>query len=123
MVSTWRHDGTRPALRIVLAALAAVLIVIGGPGAEARAAAPQQKTFKSPEAVVKALIDAAAAQDVKALVSLFGPGSEDLVSSGDDAADARFVSRDEAMALVEWDETRRVISEAYARFGGNSPPP
>jgi len=43
--------------------------------------------------------------------------------AGDDAADARFVSRDEAMALVEWDETRRVISEAYARFGGNSPPP
>jgi len=38
--------------------------------------------------------------------------------AGDDAADARFVSRDEAMALVEWDETRRVIAEAYARFGG-----
>lgn len=36
---------------------------------------------------------------------------------GDDAAEARFVSRDEAMALVEWDETRRVIAEAYARFG------
>ncbi|MDR6627738.1 NUDIX hydrolase [Caulobacter segnis] len=38
--------------------------------------------------------------------------------AGDDAADARFVTRDEAMALVEWDETRRVIAEAYARFGG-----
>ncbi|WP_066684108.1 NUDIX hydrolase [Caulobacter sp. CCH9-E1] len=38
--------------------------------------------------------------------------------AGDDAADARFVSRDEAMALVEWDETRRVIAEAYERFGG-----
>jgi 8-oxo-dGTP diphosphatase len=37
--------------------------------------------------------------------------------AGDDAADARFVSRDEAMALVEWEETRRVIAEAYARFG------
>jgi len=37
---------------------------------------------------------------------------------GDDAAEAKFVSRDEAMALVEWDETRRVIAEAYARFGG-----
>ncbi|ADG08829.1 NUDIX domain-containing protein [Caulobacter segnis] len=37
--------------------------------------------------------------------------------AGDDAADARFVSRDEAMALVEWDETRRVITEAYERFG------
>jgi 8-oxo-dGTP diphosphatase len=37
--------------------------------------------------------------------------------AGDDAAEARFVSRDEAMALVEWDETRRVIAETYERFG------
>ena len=37
--------------------------------------------------------------------------------AGDDAAEARFVSYDEAMAMVEWDETRRVIAETYARFG------
>ena len=37
--------------------------------------------------------------------------------AGDDAADARFFSRDEALAVVEWDETRRVIAEAIARFG------
>ncbi len=37
--------------------------------------------------------------------------------AGDDAAEARFVSRDEAMAMVEWDETRRVIEATYARFG------
>lgn len=37
--------------------------------------------------------------------------------AGDDAAEARFVSRDEAMALVEWAETRGVIAEAYRRFG------
>lgn len=37
--------------------------------------------------------------------------------AGDDAAEARFVSRDEAMALVEWDETRRVIAETFDRFG------
>jgi 8-oxo-dGTP diphosphatase len=37
--------------------------------------------------------------------------------AGDDAAEARFVSRDEAMALVEWDETRRVIRETYERYG------
>ncbi len=38
--------------------------------------------------------------------------------AGDDAAEARFVSRDEAMELVEWEETRRVIAEAFERFGG-----
>lgn len=37
--------------------------------------------------------------------------------AGDDAAEARFVSRGEAMALVEWDETRRVIAETFDRFG------
>ncbi|MFY8210580.1 MAG: NUDIX hydrolase [Caulobacter sp.] len=38
--------------------------------------------------------------------------------AGDDAAEARFVSREEAMELVEWEETRRVIAEAFERFGG-----
>ena len=37
--------------------------------------------------------------------------------AGDDAAEARFVTLDEAMALVEWEETRRVIAETYQRFG------
>lgn len=37
--------------------------------------------------------------------------------AGDDAADARFFSLDEALAIVEWEETRRVIREAVERFG------
>lgn len=36
--------------------------------------------------------------------------------AGDDAADARFFTREEAMAAVEWDETRRVIEQAFERF-------
>jgi 8-oxo-dGTP diphosphatase len=36
--------------------------------------------------------------------------------AGDDAADARFFTRDEAMAAVEWDETRRVIEQAFNRI-------
>lgn len=36
--------------------------------------------------------------------------------AGDDAADAAFFTREEAMAAVEWDETRRVIAEAFDRF-------
>lgn len=38
--------------------------------------------------------------------------------AGDDAAEARFVSLDEALALVEWDVTRKVIAETFERFGG-----
>lgn len=36
--------------------------------------------------------------------------------AGDDAADARFFTREEAMAAVEWDETRRVIGQAFDRI-------
>ncbi|MBO9546588.1 NUDIX hydrolase [Caulobacter sp.] len=36
--------------------------------------------------------------------------------AGDDAAEAKFVTLDEAMAMVEWDETRRVIEETFERF-------
>ena len=39
------------------------------------------------------------------------------VVAGDDAADARFFDLDEALAVVEWEETRRVIREAFDRFG------
>jgi 8-oxo-dGTP diphosphatase len=37
--------------------------------------------------------------------------------AGDDAAEARFVSLDEALAMVEWDVTRKVIAETFERFG------
>ena len=38
--------------------------------------------------------------------------------AGDDASEARFFALDEALALVDWSETKRVIGEAMARFGG-----
>jgi len=37
--------------------------------------------------------------------------------AGDDAADARFFSLEEATAIVEWDVTRKVIQQAFHRFG------
>lgn len=41
--------------------------------------------------------------------------------AGDDASQARFVPRDEALDLVGWGETRRIIQEAVARFGLGAP--
>ena len=89
MVSDFRHDKKGSATRIVLIGMLAVLIAITGTEGMAQAAKGQQKTFKSPDSAVKALMDAARAHDVKALVALFGPGSDDLISSGDDVDDAR----------------------------------
>ena len=45
------------------------------------------KSFASPEDAVKALVEALKVNDTKVLSDLFGPGSEDLVSSGDPVAD------------------------------------
>ena len=37
--------------------------------------------------------------------------------AGDDAAEARFVTLDQALDLVEWDVTRQVIVQTFKRFG------
>ncbi|MFA7263098.1 MAG: NUDIX hydrolase [Caulobacter sp.] len=37
--------------------------------------------------------------------------------AGDDAVEAAFFPLKEALAAVEWEETRRVIQEAFDRFG------
>lgn len=46
-----------------------------------------QKTFASPDEAVKAMMEALKAEDVKLLSDIFGPGSENLISSGDSVAD------------------------------------
>jgi hypothetical protein len=49
----------------------------------ALAAKPKQTTFEKPEAAVEALVKALRDYDKKALLALFGSGSEPLISSGD----------------------------------------
>ncbi len=47
----------------------------------------KQRTFTSPGEAVKAVTDALVSEDQKALEAIFGPGSSDLLSSGDPVAD------------------------------------
>jgi hypothetical protein len=114
MVSDRSHDKKGSATRIVLIGMLAALIAITGYVGMAQAAKLQQKTFKAPDAAVKALMDATRAHDVKALVALFGPGSDDLISSGDDVDDARgrdmFVKAyDEAHRLEKAGDKKRIL--------------
>jgi hypothetical protein len=51
------------------------------------AAAAAQKSFKSPEDAVNAMVDALKTNDTTSLLAIFGPGSKGLVSSGDEVAD------------------------------------
>src|SRR5215813_1087752 len=72
---------------VVIAALVAPL---------AFAAPAGQKTFKTPEAAVQALVKAAQAKDTQALLGLMGPVGKPLVDSGDPVADKN--ARDEFLA-------------------------
>ncbi len=114
MLSRSRHRGNATAYRIIPVVLFVVLIALTGHEPAALAAQPQQKTFKSPEAAVKALVEAVRANDVAALEALFGPDSKDLISSGDDVDDARgramFVkSYDDAHRLEKAGEKKRIL--------------
>jgi len=58
-----------------------------------------QKTFASPDEAFKALLEALKADDLKVLSDIFGPGSKDLISSGDPVVDK--VERERFINLYE----------------------
>ncbi|MGA6974227.1 MAG: DUF2950 domain-containing protein [Candidatus Binatus sp.] len=72
-----------------------------------------QQVFPTPGAAVTALVAATKSDDMKALSSILGPDSGDVLSSGDPVADnnARdgFVSRYNEMHRLAYDENGRVI--------------
>lgn len=83
-----------PRARLAACAVAVLsLLARGGVAAEEAA----QKRFATPEAALRALVAAVQKDDKPVLLDLLGPGSEDVVSSGDPVADAnagrRFTAR------------------------------
>jgi hypothetical protein len=54
----------------------------------ATSVAMAQQTFKTPEEAATALVNAAKSGDSKSIVTVLGPDGEDIVSSGDEVADA-----------------------------------
>jgi hypothetical protein len=54
----------------------------------AASVANAQQAFKTPDEAASALVDAAKTGDKKAIVSVLGPDGNDIVSSGDEVADA-----------------------------------
>jgi hypothetical protein len=65
----------------------AVAILLFGAFPAAFAAGTLQKNFASPEDAVKSLVEAVRANDIKEMMAILGPGSKELISSGDDMAD------------------------------------
>ncbi len=73
--------------RLLLTCIAALTLNMLCAGSDAAAVSARQKNFASPEAAVQALVKATQANDTKELIALFGPGSEPIVSSGDEIED------------------------------------
>lgn len=67
-----------------------------------------QLTFASPEEAARAMVEALNSNDLKALEAIFGPGSRDLITSGDSAAD----QLDRERFLKLYDEKNRLEQTA-----------
>src|SRR5262249_50272720 len=70
--------------------------------------AQAQQRFNTPDAAVEALVAAAKKGDAKGIVSILGPGSKELISSGDPVEDANV--RQEYLAA--YDAQHRIVSES-----------
>jgi len=77
------------------------------------AAKGTQKTFATPEDAVKALVDALKTNNSKELLAILGPGSESIVSAGDEVRDRagreRFVKRFEEKNSLEKQGDEKVV--------------
>jgi hypothetical protein len=93
-INTKKRDSWFKRCGALFMAAAFIAVLISG---SAQAETVKQRTFASPEEAVKAFVEAFKSNDVKALEAILGPGSRDLVSSGDPVADKavreRFLSR------------------------------
>jgi len=69
------------------AALGAFLVAVAVSCAGTSRSVLDQEAFTSPEASTRAVIEAAGVHDLKRLRAIFGPESDDLLSSGDEVAD------------------------------------
>jgi hypothetical protein len=70
--------------------------------------AQAQERFKTPEAAADALVSAARSGDRKTVLTILGPGSQELVSSGDPVADDNVKQE----FLTAFDAQHRVVSES-----------
>jgi hypothetical protein len=79
------NRGESAVRHLLLMASVAVLLPIAGCNRQSAPVGP--RTFASPDEAAKALVDATKAQDKDAVLGIFGPGSQDVLSTGDPAED------------------------------------
>lgn len=72
---------------VLLIGSVAVVLLISTSARYCWAKEPQQKLFSTPDEAAEALVSAARADDLKSMLAILGPGSKELISSGDSVAD------------------------------------
>jgi len=99
------HSKDRKGRLVLLACVIAVAILFFGASSDSLAAGTSQKRFSSPEEAVKSLVAAVRANDEKEIFAILGPGSKELISSGDEVADMagreRFLNAYDQMNTLE----------------------
>jgi hypothetical protein len=117
-ISTFQSAGSSWRGAIAAIALSCMFAVVGNAVAaetKQKGSAPQQKVFATPEEAVKELIAAVKSHSAKSMAAILGPGSRDIVQSGDAVADKagreRFVkSYEEANKLEKSGDAKAVLS-------------
>jgi hypothetical protein len=102
---TWFMYFRRHAVLAFLAAIAGSAVV------SMSSAAEKQPSYATPEQAVDTLLSAMRSGNIKELVTILGPGSKKLVTSGDSIADAR--ARDKFVA--EYENAHEIKQESDAR--------
>ncbi|GLI36801.1 DUF2950 family protein [Geobacter hydrogenophilus] len=110
-VSASNHTcGTGWAMLACVVAVAMIISVISTPSF---AAQTRQKSFASPDNAVKALVTAVREGNEKELTLILGPGSKELISSGDEVADKtdreKFLAAYDRMNSLEHKSATTVI--------------
>jgi hypothetical protein len=110
-INTW-NEKKRSMCRFGFAIIVAA-IILAGFYQSAFAANAKQKSFKSPEEAVKALVGAVKGNDTKELLAILGPAGKELIFSGDEVADKagrdRFVKAYEEMNKLVSENDKKVI--------------
>jgi len=111
-INTWNQK--RRSMRRFSFVVMAAVMMLAGFHQSAFAADANQKSFKSPEEAVKALVGAVKGNDTKELLMIFGPEGKELISSGDKVADEtgreHFIKAYEEMnKLVSENDTKVIL--------------
>ena len=92
-------------------AIIAAAIILAGCYQGAFAPEAKQKSFKSPEEAVKALVGAVKGNDTKELLAIFGSSGKELIFSGDEVADKTGRSH----FIKAYEEMNKLVNENEAK--------